>query len=269
MTLPTTDREIYNRNPLAEVTAQLQFPPILRIEAEVPSQFQEAIRDRYPLYKKINSAAQLPAEIPAPVRNLIQGMGGAAGPTLHIFESTDQKLAVCLSHQTLALKTTAYVQWEAFRDLLEFVRDRFQTVYQPPSYTRIGLRYVDIIRRSILGLENVRWSELINPGVGAALTADEFAEGIDSASSQTHCQLDGEDNFLLLRTGIAHAGPRQPGGSPEKCFVIDSDFHSHKVTELGHVTNRLDTFNRFSGNLFRWAIRPPLRGALQPQLLAG
>ena len=262
MALPETNRVIYSRNPLAEVTAQLKFPPILRIEAEAPAQFQDVIRDRYPLYRRVAAAGQLPADLPAAVRNLIQGMGAAAGPIQHLFESQDRKSVVTLSRESLASKTTSYVRWETFRDQLESLRSTLERIYQPASYSRLGLRYVDIIRRSILGLESVPWADLLNPSIGGELTAPELAESIDSASSELHCKLDGDNCFLTLRTGIAFAKPTK-----EKCFLIDCDFHTHERTELAHVTATLNTFNRASGNLFRWAIRDRLRDALQPHPL--
>jgi uncharacterized protein (TIGR04255 family) len=262
MALPDTSRVIYSRNPLAEVTAQLRFPPILRIEAEAPAQFQDAIRDRYPLYRQVRAASQLPANIPPPVRNLIQGMGAAAGPIQHLFETQDRKSVVTLSRESLSLKTTSYTRWETFRDQLERVRNTIEQVYRPTSYGRLGLRYVDIIRRSILGLENVPWTDLLNPSIGGELTAPELGERMDSMSSELHCKLDGDNCFLTLRTGIALAEP-----SKEKCFLIDCDFHTHKPTELANVTATLSDFNRASGNLFRWAIRERLRDALQPRPL--
>ncbi|MGA2498181.1 MAG: TIGR04255 family protein [Tepidisphaeraceae bacterium] len=269
MALPETNREIYHRNPLAEVTVQLRFPPILRIEAEAPAQFQEAIRERYPFYRQAITAGQLPPDLPLPppIRNLIQGMGTPAGPVQHFFETQDRKCSVTLSRESLALKTMTYARWEEFRDQLEAVRVTFEQVYRPASYTRIGLRYVDVIRRSRLGLDGVRWGELLNPWIGGELSAPELDEGVDSAQRQVHCKLEGDDCFLWLRTGFAQAEPPSSGAPKENCFLLDCDFHTHGSTETTNVTVILNTFNRTAGNLFRWAIRDRLRNALQPQPL--
>lgn len=270
MALPETNREIYRRNPLAEVTVQMRFPPILRIEAESPAQFQEAIRDHYPLYRRGMAAGQLPPNIPAPVRGLIQSMGAAAGPVQHLFETQDRKSSVTLSRETVILKATDYIRWEEFRTQLDHVRAKFQQLYQPASYSRLDLRYVNIIQRSILDLNGVPWSELLNPSIGGELSVPEFGESIDSASRQLHCKLEGDNHFLTLKTGIALAKSANRGGIKEKCFLIDSDFHTHTdkpPTETNNVTPILDTFNRASGNLFRWAIKSRLRDALEPQTL--
>lgn len=263
MALPESNRVIYSRNPLAEVTAQLRFPPILRIEAEAPARFQDEIRDSYPLYRQVRAGGQLPPDIPPPVRSLIQGMGAAAGPIQHLFETHDRRSVATLSRESLSLKTTSYTRWETFHDQLESLRRTLEQIYRPASYSRLGLRYVDIIRRSIIGLENVSWAELLNASIGGGLTAMELGENIDSASSELHCRLDGDNCFLRLRMGIALAEPAK-----EKCFLIDSDFHTHERTEIADVTAFLNEFNRLSGNLFRWAIRERLRDALQPQPLA-
>jgi len=190
-------------------------------------------------------------------------MGAAAGPIQHLFETQDRKSAVTVSQDSFALKATGYTRWEMFREQLESLRATIEQIYRPAFYGRLGLRYVNIIRRSLLGLENVAWAELLNPSIGGELTVPEFGESVDSASSQLHCTLDGDNGFLTLRTGIALAEPGK-----EKCFLIDCDFHTHKPTEIVNVTNTLDIFNRASGNLFRWAIRDRLRDALDPRPMA-
>ena len=43
-------RCIYDMNPLAEVICQLRFPEILSIQANIPANFQEAIRHIFPKY---------------------------------------------------------------------------------------------------------------------------------------------------------------------------------------------------------------------------
>jgi uncharacterized protein (TIGR04255 family) len=274
MAVPESNREVYRQNPLAEVVADLRFSPILRIESEPPAQFQEAIRDRYPQYRRVAAASQLPKDVPAPVRSLIEGVGAAAGPVYHYFGTQDQDertripvTYVTLSRESLQFTTRAYRRWEEFRAGFDHVRAAFEQVYRPGSYTRIRLRYVDVIRRSRLGLENVSWAELLNPSIGGELAAPEFGENIDSASRQLHCKLEGEDSFLTLKTGIAPTQPNNAVASKERCFLIDGDFHTHKRMELQNVTAALDSFHRASGNLFRWAIRPRLRDALGPEPL--
>jgi uncharacterized protein (TIGR04255 family) len=48
MKFPASQRVKHIRNPLMEVICQVRFPKILRIDAEVPVNFQEEIRSEYP-----------------------------------------------------------------------------------------------------------------------------------------------------------------------------------------------------------------------------
>jgi uncharacterized protein (TIGR04255 family) len=74
MTFPETPRVIYAQNPLVEVICQLKFPPILRIETELPAIFQESIRKEYPL-SQTAEAQQIPLP-PALVKMVEQSVPG-------------------------------------------------------------------------------------------------------------------------------------------------------------------------------------------------
>jgi uncharacterized protein (TIGR04255 family) len=260
MGFPESKRVIYRKNPLAEVALQLRFPTILKIDSGSPADFQDAIRSVYPEYSQAPVAPPLPANVPPQIINLMQGMGMRSGPARHLFETEDRKWQIALTRETLELRTTAYQRWEEFRERMERARSAFEGIYGPSAYTRLGLRYVDVIRRSLLGLKDVAWSELLKPHIAGELSAPELANGADSLSHHLHCRLEGDDCYLTLRTGIALAEPNN-----EKCFLMDLDFHTHGRTEIPNVPSVLDTFNRKSGRLFRWSIQQRLHEALEPE----
>lgn len=57
----TPDVRLAN-SPLVEVVCQVRFPPILRINKEEPSDFQEAVRQRFPeLAAEQGMVLQMPA----------------------------------------------------------------------------------------------------------------------------------------------------------------------------------------------------------------
>ena len=261
MAFPETNRVIYRKNPLAEVAVQLRFPPILKIDAESPAAFQDVIRVDYPRYSLAPAGNPIPPNMPPQIRNLIQSVGIRSGPVRHLFEAEDQKWQVALTRESLELKSTVYRRWEEYRDRVSTVRAAFEQIYRPTFYSRLGLRYVDVVRRSLLGLSDIPWSQLLNPYVAGELSAPELAKGIDSVKRELHCRLEGDNCYLTLKTGLALAA--DPG--KERCFLIDSDFHTHKRTEFADVTSLLDTFNRTSGRLFRWSIQQRLHDALEPE----
>ena len=261
MPFPDSPRVIYGKTPLAEVACKLRFPPILRIDSELPVRFQEAIRTEYPSYKDVASTnTPFPANFPPELSKMIQGMGMMRqSGAMHEFADSDGWWRVTLTRESLELKATQYRRWEEFRGRLVTLNDTLREVYQPASFVRVGLQYVDIIRRSSLGLQSVPWSELLKPQIAGELSAAEVADQIDSASRQVHVRLDDRDRFVTIKSGIALAE-----GDKEKCFLIDSEFHTHSRTEISDVLTTLDTFNRLAGRLFRWCIQRRLHEALEP-----
>ena len=114
MKFPDSPRTSYGRNPLTEVICQLRFPRILRIENEVPVDFQEAVRGSYPL---LNTSRVLPLPLlvnpqpnPPPVI-LDQGL-------TYEFLNKEQNQKLVLSSDFIALTTTKYTHWEEFRESL-------------------------------------------------------------------------------------------------------------------------------------------------------
>ena len=260
MSFPEAPRVIYRKSPISEVAVQLRFPAILKIDSELPAAFQDIIRSEYPQYSQGSINPSYPPNLPPQFKSLLQGMGAPSGPIRHLFESDDKCWNAALTRETLELKTTAYNRWEEFSDRIGKLRNTFEQIYSPAFYVRLGLRYVDIIRRSLLGLDEVPWSELLEPYIGAELSTTNLGSRIDSTSRQLHCRIDGDNCYLSLKAGLVFAEPIK-----EPCFLIESDFHTHTRTEIANVASTLNIFNQSSGRLFRWSIQRRLHDALDPE----
>src|SRR5262249_40942730 len=153
-------------------------------------------------------------------------------------------------------------RWELFRARLERVLPIVTEVYQPPLFTRLGLRYKDLITRSAVNFkENAPWSELIRPEVlGPLATPELMAAEVRAFESGTTVALD--QGALTLRISLMqHAQTREKG------MVIDSDFYleANREPDVSSALKVLDEFNRQSGGLFRWCITERLHKALDPR----
>jgi uncharacterized protein (TIGR04255 family) len=254
-------REVYQRNPLAEVVAQLRFAPILRVDAEQPAAFQDIIRGDYPNFRVMANVPGVPPGVPQPVQRMIQDLGGAGGLRQYLFASQDSQWEILLTRETLVFRTKAYGGWRDFERRFRQVREGFERVYQPLNmYRGLHLRYIDIIQRSRLGLHDEPWSNLLSAAVAAELASPEIGNAIDKMKGQIHFRLDEYESFVWLRTELVQA----KDGTRETSFLIDSDFHTHKATSIQDVEATFQRFNRHSRNLFRWAIQERLRQALEP-----
>ena len=170
-----TPRVIYRRNPLVEVICQIKFQAILRIDAEPPADFQDRIRDRYPLFQQ-DPEATLMGEVPTEIRQLLSTVPGAIPHTeqrvRYLFRSEDEVWTVALTREFLALTTSGYENWDEFRGRLDDVFQALMAVYRPTVFTRIGLRYRNLIHRSELDLPAHDWKELIEPHIAGPLATE-------------------------------------------------------------------------------------------------
>jgi uncharacterized protein (TIGR04255 family) len=258
MAFPDSQRVIYEINPLEEVICQLRFPPILRIDSEAPAAFQERVRQNYPLLREKKGLASLglppeiakmlPAELPFRAVN-----GG------YEFLSEDEANTLSLTRDFLALSTRRYLRWERFSHDLQMPFQTLMEEYAPTFFSRTGLRYRNVIRRSALNLDNADWSALLRPYVAGELASLDVAGQIDEAASQIVIRLDDELGKVRLQHGLVKAE------TGEICYIIDSDFFTERKTEIRDVFRVLDEFNRWAAKLFRWCITDTLHNAMRPQ----
>jgi uncharacterized protein (TIGR04255 family) len=261
MPFPASDRVIYDKNPLDQVVCQLRFPPILRIDAELPADFQDRIRAEFP---NLAEAVEWKAEVSqgsgqVPLELLQQAMQ-STGNRNYEFSSEDGQWKVNLTRTYLALTTTHYERWEVFRQKLELPLKALSDIYAPSHFSRVGLRYIDVIRRSKLGLTDVVWADLIAAPVAGSLSSATIAASVRQYEAAQEIELARREGTVRLITRLVDE-------SAEQSFLIDSDFFCDWKTELGDAGSELDFFHERSSRLMRWCITDKLHNAMGPRPL--
>ena len=263
MLFPQTERVIYTDNPLEQVICQLRFPTILKIEAETPAGFQERIREQFPQYQeKSEFAAILPPEL---VQILSQEVIQSLKPSQKVYEfaTNDGSLTVRLSSGFVSLTSSRYERWEGFYSRLQLVLNALNEEYIPAHFTRVGLRYRNLIQREGLGLQGVEWPELLNELLVGELSSPGIAEATEDVAHR-----------ILIRVGagqarvhIQHGLARDPDSNQIIGYGIDSDFFVEGETDVDAAIDRLVEFNQQNRCLFRWCISGRLHAAMGPQLV--
>ena len=255
-------RCIYKNNPLAEVICQLRFPEILTIGANLPVDFQEAIRGEFPVFSTRK-------EIPAPK------LTGAPGNltiekqspiTNYQFATPDGVWRVNLTSKFISLACTRYTSWENFAAKLDKPLVSFIKTYKPAYFERVGLRYVNFFSRKALELEDVPFSQLFSPCYLGPLNEDDVAE-----TAVSRCSVDTE---MSLRAGCKvklHAGPglvKQSGKpDPEVKFIFDQDLYMAGNIPVNASVGALQTLHAQAWPLLRGAITDKLHDAMDPQYI--
>lgn len=252
----------YGQPQLAEVICQLRFPEILTIQANTPADFQEAIRDQYPLYLRRQ-------EIPAAK---ITGVPGNLGfqkqePVInHQFSTTDGTWRVNLTSKFISLACSRYTCWEEFAAHLDKPLAAFIQIYKPAPFERAGLRYLNFISRSQLGLEGIPFGELIQPCYLGLLAEEDVAEAAVSRST-VDCE-------MAIHGGCRvklHVGPgkvkRGSKEDPEIKFIFDQDLYMNGPVPLNLIPGALQTLHSQADSIFRGAITQKLHEAMDPEII--
>lgn len=257
MPFPYSPREIYASNPLAEVICQIRYPAILEIAANSPVHFQNAVRGDYPWYEQKSSG--IPKELSDLLSGLPLPMPSVPQQPEHHFFAEDRFRSISLTQEFIALSEKDYNQWEDFRSNMEYAEQVFRDTYSPAFYTRIGLRYIDLLVRDSYGLDEVPWLELLNPSFIGLLGNPKLSNAVQGFQSAAELKIpDVDGGIVKVQHGLAED---QSGG---QAYLIDADFQTNTRSSPEDAFATLDRFNRWGGYLFRWAISDKLRDALVP-----
>jgi len=261
MPFPEKQRVIYKKNPLNKVICQFRFPPILRIDSEIPSSFQDSIRSDFPLYQEkievqnqvaLGSKGNLPPEI-------ISHLSKTVSTKNHEFSTVDGVWKINLTRTFLSLSTSSYYCWEDFKSRLIPLYELFIKLYTPPFVTRIGLRYIDIFDRSKLGLSNTSWSELLQPYF-LGLLSSEVGNKIQNSENINEILL--SDDISVLRMVNSFV---QNAQSQEQCYMVDSDFYFPRRIPTNEIFPKLDYLHQRATRLIQWIITSKLHEAMEPE----
>ncbi|UWU25435.1 TIGR04255 family protein (plasmid) [Rhizobium sp. CB3060] len=248
-------RVVYETNPLVEVICQLRFPKLLKIDVEPPAQFQARVMEDYPSLEELNAV------------QIAVGMDPSTGPIQRTksyrFSSDDGEWNVVLSSDFLALTSIKYSRWEDFRGRLQKVTTALLDQYQLSHFSRVGLRYKDVILRSKVGEPPASWRELIRSEVLGLAGAEDLHGGVHSTYMSTmSAVVDGVNTII-------NAGFVEINETKEEGFLIDTDFSIDQKTnaDANHAIERADSLHRLTGPVFRWCITEQLHSRLSPQVV--
>ena len=252
------ERTILTNPQLQEVICQLRFPDILMLNQQQPAQFQDRIRDVFPNFSVLK-------ETPAPkITGTPGNMTVENQPSTpnYQFISEDSLWKVNLTSKFISLSCRKYTCWEEFAKMLDKPLAAFIQLYHPAYFTRLGLRYINIISRSQLGLSGVPYRDLIQPEYLGLLAHEDVIE-----SSATGCQVDAQ---VQIRGGCrlkVHAAPAlfNRNGKPEEDtrFILDLDLFMPGNVAVNMSTGALNTLHSQAYGWFRGAITDTLFDALK------
>ncbi|GJL70211.1 MAG: hypothetical protein NPIRA06_28460 [Nitrospirales bacterium] len=238
MTTKKHSSVMYQKTPLLDVTFQVTFPQNLQISSNPPVNFQGRIKNLFPNF------------------SLTQDQSS------YNFLSADQRWQLLLNRGFLAVVARQYEEWEAFQTHINLATAAVEIEYPPPYVSRIGLRFRNIIRRSVVGLTGKNWDQLLHN----KWTGDLAWSGVAGAMKATHSEvvmgLNGGDDLVCVRHGLVPiAQPTQEMG-----YLIDHDFFVNGQFAMTEIAGKLREYHQAGQRFFKLWITDMLHQAMKPQI---
>lgn len=259
MKLKKWKRTEYQKNTLFEVIFQARFPSILKVTQETPASFQDKIRKRgFPETKMKKVGA--PPNFPEQLRKEI------LGDDEYMFFSEDGEWQITLTKEFIALKCTDYKNYRGFEKHLKTMLEIFWKEYEPLYFSRIGLRYRNLVSKATL-----ETNEDIRRFVPAHIAPE--LEGKCSIRDEVQViektiQLRDETSTVNVRYVFGDLSGKfgKINLNEEKSYIIDTDsFTTDKIRKVKDALAKSKSFNEGNiRNVFHWSITDALRKTMEP-----
>lgn len=263
MRFPNSARVVYGRTPLVEVICQLKFPPILKIDAEPPVAVQERLRAELPNYEKAELGLLSASMTIADGQPVLTAQPTPDRRAEHTFLAPDGSSKVVVGRDFVALSTTAYARWETFQSSFAQALAAVTEAYAPHSFTRVGLRYQNVVRRDWMGVGGLPWSELLRPTL-IGLLAEPVGSPLQPAAATREDvflveTVDGPGNARVIH-GLVEYGS-------ERGYLIDADFSVDGTFKPPVALALLEDLHTQSRDFFRLCVTDRLHEAMKPEAI--
>lgn len=233
----------YKHNFLRQAVCEFRFPTLMELgDPRPPPSFVTALRKEYP-------TLELASE-------LTLGIGGGSNGSnnSHIFRSTKLNWIVSLKQSAFSIETSAYTNFAQMKERIMRVVEAASKVIDSDFFTRVGLRYINVINNS-----NDPVNGWINPELVSSLNSGNFS-GIQEYAGKL--QLTASDGGCLLQHGLRLNQHPSKGILPE--YFLDTDTYRNEVS-LVDTEAALDAIHAQSFDIFDWAIGPKTREYLSAE----
>lgn len=254
------ERRIFKRNVIKNVICQIRFPPILKIESDIPTEFQDRIRTYFPNYER---KVEYGIDLSSNIENmnsvmLIKKLNKQTANINHEFSTIDGNCKINMGKTFIAISMIKYPRWEEFKEAFLRPLTLFIEFYNPMIFTRIGLRYIDVIDRKELNLEEIPWIELINHHVLGLIGSDKY-ERLNSFNTNQEICLE-NNSFVRIMTTCAINDKSQ-----DSCLLIDSDFYCNANVAIQEYDNYLEYLHNESTGYIHWVMKDLLKKSLNKE----
>lgn len=227
LNLPDVKPVQYERNFIDIVVCELKFPIILDWENKPPASIQKELRKDYPHHNKIQLIDPLTQPGESEKRLSLQ---------LH---SKNRRWTVAIKSDSILLQTKSYLNFEEFSGKLQKVINVVKDKIDSDFFTRVGLRYINVIN-----FTPDEFEELINRNLVAPILDNVYGTVSESYQRVTGITEHGLFNF---RHGI------YPNDTSDQNYLLDFDYFKEGV-EIKDTLELVKKFHEYNFKFFHWTL---------------
>ncbi len=229
LNVPDEEPVRHKNNFIKTAVCELKFPTLLELEESPPVKMQKLLRKNYPHYSKETGV----------------GISEAGPSTLgkkYLFESKKRDWIISLRTSAISLETSKYTEFEEFFERLEELLGISKNLLDTDFFTRIGLRYINIIP-----IDDTDLNGWLNP----ILLSTPVCEQLGTLS-QFNSEFRGfiERGQYAVKHGFP---PRNNPSEPISKYYLDFDHYSEGV-EYNDALELVKDFNKTNYSLFMWSL---------------
>lgn len=249
--LPAYERRHYRDTFLSRVIIQVGFPTILKIATDLPADFQDEIRRKYPEYEQ---------NVEKSLRFEQDGSENISTNVAHHFSDDAEDWVVHLAPSQLSLICNHYTRWEEARDRFTELVSAVWRVYEPDKVNGLVLLYQDIFEE--IGAEtSLVWRNFFRNELVSGFANETLHTAFKGGRQQLVLEDDGSEIVVDARARTGRTEDEEPAQR------LDLDF---KMSQRGLDFTRkeslaaLENFHDTLIGLFEWAITDELRADMNP-----
>lgn len=224
----------FKRNFVKNAFCELRFPTVLEFgEQRLPGTIIKALRKSYPT---VDTGSEFTV-----------GAGGSSTSTVHIMRSMKGGWAVSFKPSAITLEVQNYPGYAELRRRVVEVIEATSSAIDSDFWTRIGLRFVNVIDR---GDPAAGWvnGQLAGPlGAGVFKSVAEYSGRLASLT---------EDGGFLLQHGL-----KIEPGQEFPAYVLDVDCFRNSIS-VDQTVKEMDDMHDQAFNIFEWSLGPVGRAYL-------
>lgn len=228
----------FKLNFLQRAVCEFRFPTLMELGgSKPPASFVTALRKDYP-YMEVTNEVTIGLDSSHDTNHS------------HNFKSQKGTWSISLKQNSFVIETTTYSRHEKMRERIEQMLAAAMPVIDSDFFTRIGLRYINLIDIGEDPLAGWICDELTAP------LRTKLFYGVSEFGGNMLIQA--EDGGCLLQHNLRRNPKARDGAIVPPSYVIDIDAFRNDVAAASAMST-IDEMHKQAFNMFDWSIGPKLR----------